>query len=100
MKQLLMILLLLTAVISYAQKDKKLTDQTVNQASIAAHLKFLSSDALEGRDTPSKGLEVAAEYLRTQLELYGVKPFNEYPDYFQTVNMKKVIKPKKEVLKD
>ncbi|WP_258099453.1 M28 family metallopeptidase [Marinoscillum pacificum] len=98
MKQLLMILLLLTAGISYAQKDKKLTDQTVNQASIAAHLKFLSSDALEGRDTPSKGLEVAAEYLRTQLELYGVKPFDEYPDYFQTVNMKKVIKPNQGVI--
>ena len=93
-----MILLILTAGITYAQKDKKLTDQTVNQASIAAHLKFLSSDALEGRDTPSKGLEVAAEYLRTQLELYGVKAFDEYPDYFQTVNMKKVIKPNQGVI--
>ncbi len=76
-----------------AQKDKKLTDKTVNKANIAAHLKFISSDALQGRDTPSQGLEVAAEYLRTQLELFGVKPHPEYPDYLQPVKMISLKKP-------
>ncbi|MEQ8469554.1 MAG: M28 family peptidase [Marinoscillum sp.] len=93
MKKLLFGFLVLTIVSATAQKDKKLTDKTVNKASIQAHLKFLSSDALEGRDTPSQGLTVAAEYIRTQLELYGVKPFEKYPDYFQPVPMKKVIRP-------
>ena len=88
MKRILVPILVLISGISYAQKDKKITDKTVEKASIAAHLKFLSSDALEGRDTPSKGLEVAAEYLRTQLELYGVKSFDEYANYFQPVKMK------------
>ena len=92
MKRILVPILVLISGISYAQKDKKITDKTVEKASIAAHLKFRSSDALEGRDTPSKGLEVAAEYLRTQLELYGVKSFDEYANYFQPVKMKRVIK--------
>jgi len=91
---ILFILTIIPTSVLFAQKDKKLTDKTVSKANIAAHLKFISSDALQGRDTPSQGLEVAAEYLRTQLELYGVKPLPEYPDYFQPVDMKKVIKPK------
>lgn len=93
MKHLLFVTMLLTALFVDAQKDKKLTDKTVEKASIAAHLKFLSSDVLEGRDTPSKGQLVAAEYLRTQLERYGVQAFDEYPDYYQPVSMEKVVKP-------
>ncbi|MFT4833860.1 MAG: aminopeptidase YwaD [Marinoscillum sp.] len=91
-KTLILIALIGSTTFGFAQKDKKLTDKTVDKNSIAAHLKFISSDALGGRDTPSTGLEVAAEYLRTQLELYGVKPLPEYPDYFQPVFMKKVSK--------
>lgn len=93
MKKLLFGILIFFLLPAIAQKDKKLTDKTVSKASIQAHLKFLSSDALEGRDTPSKGLTVAAEYIRTQLEMYGVKPFAEYPDYYQQVGMKKFVKP-------
>lgn len=91
---LLTTVLALFCLTTLAQKQKKLVDKTVQRASIEAHLKFISSDALRGRDTPSQGLEVAAEYLRTQLELYGVRAFPEYPDYYQEVKMKKTSKPK------
>lgn len=93
MKKFTFLLAMIIAIGAFAQKDKKLTDQTISKASIAAHLKFLSSDAMKGRDTPSPELEIAAEYLRTQLELYGVKPFAAYPDYFQKVAMKKNVRP-------
>lgn len=93
MKNVYLLLLLFCVTVAAAQKDKNLVDETVSQAGIAAHLRFLSSDALEGRDTPSKGLVVAAEYLRTQLQLYGVQPLPEYPDYFQPVHMKKIKRP-------
>lgn len=93
MKHILIALMWIVCGTAVAQKDKKITDKTVDRASIAAHLKFLSSDALEGRDTPSPGLMVAAEYLRTQMELYGVQAFDEYPVYYQSVDMRKVIKP-------
>jgi len=35
---------------------------------------FLASDALEGRGTPSRGLDLAALYLETQLQAAGVAP--------------------------
>ena len=43
-------------------------------ARLEADLKFLADDALEGRGTPGRGLDVAALYLETQLRLAGVAP--------------------------
>ena len=76
-----------------AQSDQELVEKTVTKNSIAAHLKFISSDALEGRDTPSRGLDVAAEYIRTQLEMMGVRSFDAYPDYYQPVKFTKIYVP-------
>jgi hypothetical protein len=41
---------------------------------IRAHVKFLSSDLLEGRGPGARGGDLAAEYLATQLALIGAKP--------------------------
>ena len=41
---------------------------------LQADVYFLASDALEGRGTPSRGLDVAALYLETQLKISGVEP--------------------------
>jgi len=38
------------------------------------YLKFLSDDLLEGRDTASRGYDVAALYAATMFELWGIKP--------------------------
>lgn len=40
----------------------------------AAYLKFLASDALEGRDTASKGYTVAAEFAAAMFEKWGLTP--------------------------
>src|SRR5882762_1448991 len=54
---------------------------------IRAHVKFLASDLLEGRGTGQRGGEIAAEYIATQFELYGLKPGAENGSYFQDVPM-------------
>ena len=46
------------------------------EPALEEHVKFLADDALEGRGTPSQGLEVAAAYLASQLRLYGWAPFD------------------------
>ena len=46
----------------------------VRTESIRSDLFFLASDELEGRDTPSPGLRIAARYIRTRLERLGWKP--------------------------
>jgi hypothetical protein len=48
-------------------------------------LSFLASDALEGRGTPSRGLEIAAEYIAAQFRRAGLEPTGD-DDYFQTAN--------------
>ena len=41
---------------------------------IRAHVKFLSSDLLEGRGVGARGGELASEYIATQFALIGAKP--------------------------
>ncbi|HZP63055.1 MAG TPA: peptidase M28, partial [Terriglobales bacterium] len=54
---------------------------------IRAHVKFLASDLLEGRGTGARGGDIAAEYIATQFELYGLKPAGDNGTYMQKVPM-------------
>ena len=54
---------------------------------IKAHVRFLSSDLLEGRGTGQRGGDIAAEYIATQFQAYGLKPVGENGTYFQKVPM-------------
>ncbi len=51
---------------------------------IDAHLRFLSSDLLEGRAPATRGGRLAAEYIASQLESFGVEP-GASGSYFQEV---------------
>jgi hypothetical protein len=42
---------------------------------IAAHMRFLASDLLEGREPGTRGYEIAAEYVRAQFESIGLETF-------------------------
>jgi hypothetical protein len=57
----------------------------VSAESMKGHLSFLSSDALEGRRTPSRGLDIAAEYIAAQFRRAGLEPAGD-DGYFQTAN--------------
>jgi Zn-dependent M28 family amino/carboxypeptidase len=52
---------------------------------IDAHLRFLSSDLLEGRAPATRGGRIAEEYIATQLQAFGVKPGVGDSSYFQRV---------------
>jgi Zn-dependent M28 family amino/carboxypeptidase len=54
---------------------------------IRAHVRFLSSDLLEGRGTGQRGGDIAAEYIGTQFALYGLKPAGDDGTFFQNVPM-------------
>src|SRR5271156_3747326 len=54
---------------------------------IRAHVKFLSSDLLEGRGTGQRGGDIAAEYIGTQFALDGLKPAGDDGTFFQNVPM-------------
>ena len=46
----------------------------IGPGDVRAHVAFLASDELAGRDTPSPGLEAAAEYIARRFEALGLKP--------------------------
>lgn len=46
---------------------------------LKAQLGFLASDWTEGRETGQKGEYISADYIASMLQLYGVKPYGDYP---------------------
>ena len=51
--------------------------------SLRGDVSFLASDLLEGRDTPSRGLDIAGEYIASQFRRLGLEPAGD-DGYFQT----------------
>jgi hypothetical protein len=51
--------------------------------SLKGHVSFLASDALQGRDTPSPGLEIAGEYIASQFRAAALEPGGDN-GYFET----------------
>lgn len=70
---------------SLAQVEK--IQNTVQQHAVEAHLRFLASDELKGRDTGSPELEIAARYIAEEFRSYGLKPVKGAEDFFQPVNL-------------
>jgi hypothetical protein len=56
---------------------------------LMADVSFLASDALEGRGTPSRGLDLAAEYIAAQFRRAGLEPAGD-DGYFQTAPFEQV----------
>jgi hypothetical protein len=52
--------------------------------SLRGAVSFLASDLLEGRDTPSRGLDIAGEYIASQFRRLGLEPAGD-DGYFQSV---------------
>jgi len=57
--------------------------------SLKADVSFLASDALEGRGTPSAGLDIAAEFIAAQFRRAGLEPVGD-DGYFQTARFESV----------
>lgn len=58
----------------------------ISAQSLRGHLSFLASDLLEGRATPSRGLDLAAEYIAAQFRRAGLEPVGDN-GYFQTATL-------------
>jgi len=65
----------------------------VSADSLRGHLSFIASDLLEGRGTPSRGLDLAAEYIAAQFRRAGLEPVID-GGYYQTTEMIEVEPPK------
>src|SRR6056297_1941118 len=65
--------------------------ESIKETDLRAHLEFMSSDLLQGRDfgTPIPGLDIAAEYLKSQCLRIGLNPVNA-GKYVQIAEFEKI----------
>lgn len=49
-----------------------LSAQTISPKAIEAHMRFLADDLLEGRETGTRGFEIAAQYVEAQFVSFGL----------------------------
>ena len=48
--------------------------ERISASGLRGGVSFLASDLLEGRDTPSRGLDIAAEYIAAEVRAAGLEP--------------------------
>lgn len=58
----------------------------IHAAQLRDYLTFLAADELEGRDTPSRGLNIAARFLASHLSRLGLKPAGD-EGFLQRIDM-------------
>lgn len=60
-----------------------------NVENIKAHMYFLADDLLEGRDTGSRGHEIASLYIQSEFKKYGLKGAGDEGSFQQRVTFRK-----------
>jgi Zn-dependent M28 family amino/carboxypeptidase len=63
--------------------------ERISANSMRGNLSFLASDLLEGRGTPSRGLDISAEYIAAQFRRAGLEPLGD-DGYFQTADWSQI----------
>ena len=56
---------------------------------IKAHMAYLASDELMGREAGTEGYDMAAQYVADQFEALGLKPAGDNGTYFQEIKFKR-----------
>ena len=82
----LLLALLATGADQPLTPDQRVVMNHISADSLRGNLSFLASDLLEGRATPSRGLDLAAEYLAAQFRRAGLEPAGD-DGYFQTATV-------------
>jgi hypothetical protein len=66
-------------------KEERSAIAGISAASLEGNLAFLASDFLQGRGTPSRELDIAAQYIASQFHKAGLEPAGD-DGYFQTAD--------------
>jgi hypothetical protein len=83
MSRNILYLLLLAPLASAQAPSASQIAERLTANNLKADVSFLASDALQGRGTPSPGLDIAAEFIASQFRAAGLDPAGD-DGYFQT----------------
>jgi hypothetical protein len=70
-----------------AKSPARTAAENITAAQLKDYLYFVASDEMEGRDTPSRGLDATAKFIATMLSRWGFKPAGDDGTYFQKMAM-------------
>ena len=62
---------------------------TISAAQLRNYLTFIASDEMEGRDTPSRGLDTVAKFIALNLGRWGFKPAGDDGTFFQKIVLRR-----------
>ncbi len=68
--------------------DKKIVEG-VTAKQLSDYLYFVASDEMEGRDTPSRGLDTTAKFIGMNLSRWGFKPAGDNGTFYQKIALKR-----------
>lgn len=79
----------LSAMLLASTSIPALADEPVfDSQAVRAHVTFLADDLLEGRDTGTKGYDIAASYVASQFIAMGLKPAAPDGSFFQKLTVR------------
>jgi hypothetical protein len=61
----------------------------VTAKQLSDYLHFIASDEMEGRNTPSRGLDLTAKFIAMNLSRWGFKPAGDDGTFFQKIALKR-----------
>lgn len=63
--------------------------EAITAEQLSDYLHFIASDAMGGRDTPSPGLDITAQFIALNLKKWGFKPAGDDGTFFQKMMVRK-----------
>ncbi len=76
-KQFVVFVLFLAGISVFAQTEVEKGMAAITQEAVKGQLEFLASDWTEGRAVGTKGEYIAADYIASMFQVYGIKPFGD-----------------------
>lgn len=95
MKKLLIFSLLIFLILGCQGQQKTLIryeddNELISLRALKANMEFLASDELQGREAGTNSEQVASGFIASEFKKYGVEPFFEDNQYFQTITLRKI----------
>ena len=81
------IFVIATTIHAQISPEARLGYESIRAGDMRALLSFLAADALEGRETATRGIDLAARFLETQFSLYGLTPAPGAASMMQTFDL-------------
>jgi Peptidase family M28 len=69
--------------------DEKKAAQGITAKQLSDYLYFVASDEMEGRDTPSRGLDTTAKFIGMNLSRWGFKPAGDDGTFYQKMALRR-----------